>query len=348
MKQTTSYLISSYAVEMKPHDIISARRHHINYKNTITKIPLYLILLIKLLAFVSASSLIAPTCKAENQLAYINKGSNEQPKPLMRAWMCHGKTHKEMVDKLVQAGIVKSQINKQALLSVDRGNYVLRRSRDYAYEDAPQPIGYSATISAPHMHAHVLEDLLPPLIKASKNQPDKPLSILDVGCGSGYLTAVFGRMVEPKENRKIPPFSPEDFVAGVENASTSTLNPGKVYGIDVIPQLVDMTRANIQKEDGDLFDSNTVDVLVADGWKGHPEGSPYNAIHVGAAAATFPRDLMMQLAVDGVMVIPVGPDGGTQYLYHVKRVADSGGWNEEDYEVRRVLGVRYVPLVRTD
>ena len=86
---------------MKSHDIISARRRHINYKNhSITKIPLYLILLIKLLAFASASSLLAPTCKAENQLAYINKGSNEQPKPLMRAWMCHGKTHKEMVDKL--------------------------------------------------------------------------------------------------------------------------------------------------------------------------------------------------------------------------------------------------------
>ena len=83
--------ISSYAIEMKSHDIISARRH---YKNQV------LILLIKLLAFASASSLLAPTCKAENQLAYINKGSNEQPKPLMRAWMCHGKTHKEMVDKL--------------------------------------------------------------------------------------------------------------------------------------------------------------------------------------------------------------------------------------------------------
>ena len=91
--------ISSYAIEMKSHDIISARRHHINYKNyRITRIPLYLIL--KLLEFASASSLLAPTCKAENQLAYINKGSNEQPKPLMRAWMCHGKTHKEMVDKL--------------------------------------------------------------------------------------------------------------------------------------------------------------------------------------------------------------------------------------------------------
>lgn len=139
------------------------------------------------------------------------------------------------------------------------------------------------------MHAHVLEDLLPPLLRASKNEPTKPLSILDVGCGSGYLTSVFGRMVEPKANRK------KTKLSFSESSSTTTLNEGKVYGIDVIPELVEMSRTNIQKEDGDLFDSNTVQVMVRDGWKGYPEGSPYNAIHVGAAAATFPKDLMLSL-----------------------------------------------------
>ncbi len=88
--------------------------------------------------------------------------------------------------------------------------------------------------------------------------------------------------------------------------------------------------------------------------------APYNAIHVGAAAATFPKNLMAQLAVGGVMVIPVGPDGGVQYLYRVERVGDDGGvvgvgrddskisFSEDDFKVYRVLGVRYVPLVRTD
>ncbi|KAL7534595.1 hypothetical protein ACHAXR_005973 [Thalassiosira sp. AJA248-18] len=246
----------------------------------------------------------------------------------------------------LKAGIVKLPINKQALLSVDRRNYVL--NEDYAYSDSPQPIGYGATISAPHMHAHVLEDLTPPLLRASKNEPTKPLSILDVGCGSGYLTAVFGRMVEPKGSRK----KRSSF-----SSSSEMLNDGKVYGIDVVPQLVEMSTTNILKEDGDLFDSNTVQVMVRDGWKGYPEGSPYNAIHVGAAAATFPKELMKQLAVGGVMVIPVGPDGGMQYLYQVERVGDRGevvgvsddakGFQEEDYQVQRVLGVRYVPLVRT-
>ena len=65
----------------------------------------------------------------------------------------------------------------------------------------------------------------------------------------------------------------------------------------------------------------------------------------------------MQLAPDGVMVVPVGPDGGTQYLYRVERVGDGGnvvgvdeskGFQEDDYNVFRVLGVRYVPLVQKD
>jgi protein-L-isoaspartate(D-aspartate) O-methyltransferase len=161
-------------------------------------------------------------------------------------------------------------------------------------------------------------------------------------------------MVQPKKdnNRKslLPSLSP----------SASLLNDGKVFGIDVIPQLVQMSARNIMKEDGDLLDSNIVEVAVRDGWKGFPEGAPYNAIHVGAAAATFPIELMKQLAVGGIMVVPVGPDGGEQYLYQVERVGDRGqvvgeagsddskGFQEDDYNVRRVLGVRYVPLVRAD
>jgi hypothetical protein len=56
-------------------------------------------------------------------------------------------------------------------------------------------------------------------------------------------------------------------------------------------------------------------------------------------------------------VIPVGPDGGIQYLYRVERVGNEGdvvgvdtskGFHENDFKVYRVLGVRYVPLVRAD
>ena len=40
------------------------------------------------------------TCAAEPNIAYVNNNSNQEPKPLMRAWMCHGRTHREMIEKL--------------------------------------------------------------------------------------------------------------------------------------------------------------------------------------------------------------------------------------------------------
>ena len=242
----------------------------------------------------------------------------------MRAWTCHGRTQKEMVDKLASAGIIKHKPTQEAMIKVDRANYAGGRSG--AYVDSPQPIGYGQTISAPHMHAHALEELMPTLTKAAIDHPDEEIKILDVGCGSGYLTACFGRLVDRGPNGPILPVK------------------GRVYGIDAWSELVDFSRANMMKEDSDLFESGTVSLKYGDGWEGLPDAGPFNAIHVGAAAATFPKSLMRQLQVGGVMVIPVGPDGGVQSLYKVQRVKDSPKFDEDDYVIKNLLGVRYVPL----
>ena len=231
-----------------------------------------------------------------------------------------------MVEKLAQAGIIQSKTVKDCMQKVDRGNYVMYR--EDAYTDSPQSIGYMQTISAPHMHAHALEDLLPALKAASESADVKQLAILDVGCGSGYLTACFGRLVDKG--------SPTNLIG----------KPGKVYGIDYIPELVDLSKTNIMKQDKDLIDSDTVQLQVGDGWKGLPAGAPYHAIHVGAAADGLPKHLMTQLAVGGTMIIPIGPEGGFQNLYKIDRVAESPSFKESDYTIKPLIGVRYVPLVR--
>jgi len=208
------------------------------------------------------------------------------------------------------------------MTKVDRVNYVL--NKQVSYEDTPQSIGYGQTISAPHMHAHVLEELVPALLKIRSQHQGIHLKILDVGCGSGYLTSCFGRLVE-KGN-------PLDF-------------EGEVYAIEYVEELLNMTKTNINKSDSDLFHSGTVNVSIGNGWKGLPSVAPFHAIHVGAAADSFPHALMTQLAIGGRMVIPVGPDGGYQNLYRVDRVAQSSTYEESDYVVQQLLSVRYVPLV---
>lgn len=226
------------------------------------------------------------------------------------AWRSHGTTNVELIDKLTKNGLINSPIVAEAMKKVDRGNYVVDR-RD-AYRDAPQSIGYKATISAPHMHAHATENLLQFL------QPG--MKVLDVGSGSGYLCGVLHHLVSPSGDEK----------------------QGKVVGIDHIPQLVDMSIANLRKDGLKVDDDAGSRILMVcgDGRKGYPQEAPYDAIHVGAAAPILPQELVDQLAKPGRMFIPVDDDEGWggQSIWQVDKDAE-GNVNKQ-----RLFGVQYVPL----
>lgn len=225
-------------------------------------------------------------------------------------WRCSGTSNASLVRNLIQADIVKSIIVAAVMLSIDRGNYAPTEP----YDDCPQRIGHGAkplvtTISAPHMHAHALQNLCGSVVV-------RDARILDVGCGSGYLTAAFAR-----------------------------LNPySQVYGIDHMIELVQLSNLNMRKSDGDLLDSGRVHLQIADAWDGYAPGAPYDLIHVGAAAATVPTNLLLQMKIGGKMFIPVGPDGGNQKLLFIER-SFSGSDLEKDFTFKELMGVRYVPLV---
>merc|ERR1712013_649494 len=125
------------------------------------------------------------------------------------AWRSHGTDNNSLVDALQQHDIVKSPEVRSAMLSVDRGNYV----SSSPYQDAPQRIGYNITISAPHMHGHALELL--------KDHLRPGCSALDVGSGSGYLTACMAVMVG---------------------------ETGSVVGIDHVPDLVEESKQNLRRD----------------------------------------------------------------------------------------------------
>eukprot|EP01064_Diplonema_japonicum_P005030 TRINITY_DN13334_c0_g1_i1.p1 TRINITY_DN13334_c0_g1~~TRINITY_DN13334_c0_g1_i1.p1 ORF type:complete len:228 (+),score=33.51 TRINITY_DN13334_c0_g1_i1:44-727(+) len=197
------------------------------------------------------------------------------------AWRCSGKTNLEMVTKLKASGVIQSTAVEQAMLRVDRKKYV--RESTEAYQDSPQPIGYSVTVSAPHMHAMCLEHMKEFLVPGGK--------VLDCGSGSGYLTACMRFMVG---------------------------EGGSAYGMEFVKELVPWSIENC-KNDGFTNEINdgSIQLLAGDASRGWPSKDKFNAIHVGAAAPEIPKPLVDSLTSPGCLLLPVGVN--TQNLVMVKK-----------------------------
>ncbi|RWR74303.1 protein-L-isoaspartate O-methyltransferase-like protein [Cinnamomum micranthum f. kanehirae] len=219
----------------------------------------------------------------------------------MRFWTRGGiDKNKALVENLKRCGVIRSRKVAEVMESIDRGLFVTAGNPPYA--DSPMPIGYNATISAPHMHAmclELLEDRLQPGMHA-----------LDVGSGTGYLTACFTMMVGPG---------------------------GRAVGVEHIPELVASSIENIRKSAAaPLLENGSLSVHVGDGRLGWAEHAPYDAIHVGAAAPEIPQPLIDQLKPGGRMVIPVG--NIFQDLQVVEKKTNGS------IDIRTETSVRYVPL----
>jgi protein-L-isoaspartate(D-aspartate) O-methyltransferase len=126
--------------------------------------------------------------------------------------------------------------------------------------------------------------------------------VLEIGTGCGYQTAILAQLVE------------------------------HVYTVERIMPLQLKAKNNLWS-----LKLKNISYLHSDGGWGWPDHAPYDGILVAAAPSEIPEMLLAQMAVGGVMIIPIGR-GDRQELVRVLRTTDG-------YEVEELEPVNFVPFL---
>ncbi len=213
---------------------------------------------------------------------------------------------KSLADFLKKKGFLESESVYKAFLSIDRKDFVPSNLKSHAYEDAPLSIGEGQTISQPSVVAFMMEKLM---VEEGQN-------ILDIGCGSGWTTALLAQITS--DGKK-------------ENSN------GKVTAIEIIPELKEFGEKNVSKYD--FINNNIVKIFCYDGYKGFLQEAPYDRILVSAALPEIggiPFSWKEQVKENGVIVVPI-----ENSIF--KLVKKEGTFIQEEY-----FGFSFVPLVKNE
>jgi len=167
-----------------------------------------------------------------------------------------------MVDLLRRRGILDPRVLK-AMAEIPRHLFVPEALAAKAYGDHALPIGEMQTISQPYMVARMTE----------LAEVDKDSTVLEIGAGSGYQTAVLSAVA------------------------------GRVFSIERISDLARSAQRNIRQ-----LGCYNATVKWFDGTIGWSDHAPYDAILVAAGSPEVPEPLVKQLAVGGKLVIPIGSE----------------------------------------
>lgn len=186
-----------------------------------------------------------------------------------------------LAQRLQQDGIRSSAV-LEVIAQTPRHIFVGEVLAHKAYENTALPIGHHQTISQPYIVAKMTELLLDSL--ASRGM--QPNSVLEIGTGSGYQTAILA-----------PLFN-------------------QVFSVERIRALQFQAKRRLQQ-----IDLHNVSMKHGDGWKGWQTKGPFDAIVVTAAPSSLPEALLGQLKDGGVLVVPVGDE--SQVLRLIVREGDS-------------------------
>ncbi|MCW9088627.1 MAG: protein-L-isoaspartate O-methyltransferase [Gammaproteobacteria bacterium] len=192
------------------------------------------------------------------------------------------KARHNMVEQQIRPWDVLDQRVLDLVLRIPREEFVPAEYRSMAFVDMPLPIGHGEVMMEPKLEARMVQSL-------TIRPGDK---VLEVGTGSGYVTAL---------------------LAGLA---------ADVVSVEIEPELLEQARqrltthgiSNVVLEQGD----------AANGWD---KAQPYDVIAVTGSVAALPRGLKENMQVGGRMFVVVGESPIMEAML-VTRI-NANEWREE-------------------
>ncbi len=181
----------------------------------------------------------------------------------------------------------------------------------------PRHLFFDTTTARPALLDHAYSDKALPIgagqtishpytvaFQTEKLEPVAGEKVLEIGTGCGYQTAMLIEM-------------------GL-----------KVYSIERQKTLFDKTKLFLP-----FIGYKTAKLVFGDGYKGLPQFAPFDKIIVTAGAPYIPNDLLVQLKVGGILVIPIG-DGEDQEMNILRKTSES------NFEKQVIGKFKFVPLLQ--
>lgn len=172
-------------------------------------------------------------------------------------------TRFNMVEQQIRPWDVLDQEVLQLLFELRREEFVPPAYRSLAFVDMEIPLGYGEVMLTPKLEARILQDL----------QVEKTDRILEIGSGSGYLTALLA-------------------------------SRGRhVHSVEIVPELKTMAERNLCAHGID-----NVTLELGDAGRGWPQHAPYDVIVLTGSTPVLPDTFRQSLGVGGRLFAVVGEE----------------------------------------
>ena len=188
-----------------------------------------------------------------------------------------------MVEQQIRPWQVLDPAVLHTLQHIARELFVPSAFQALAYTDTDIPLGHGQSMVAPRIDARLLHDV--------KLKPTD--SVLEIGTGSGYLTALLADRSQ------------------------------HVVSLEINPELHAHARANLQRAG-----IRNVDVRLADGSAGAVEDGPFDAVVLGGSVHEVPPALLQQLKIGGRLIAIVGEEPVMQATLYTR--TSESAWDHRE------------------